>query len=134
MADLCKVADQKVTPPTRRLGRTGRLSSRLVQPRSWSFRWDPKPSQCIDLSGGILADYEPEELGQVANGIGEPYAVYISCQSMDAARAFLRGVLLGLEGLVDTNYDEILRAGGFLMLVERCPGWDWRRQLSMDLQ
>ncbi|MFB7209366.1 hypothetical protein [Streptomyces sp. NPDC056255] len=91
-------------------------------------------SYCIDLSGGILADYEPEEIKQVKTRIGEPYAVYVSCQSMDAARAFLRDVLPGVDGLVDTNHYEILQASEFLTLVDRYPEWDWRRQASTDLQ
>lgn len=91
-------------------------------------------SYCLDLSGGILVDYEREELDEVATRIGEPYAVYVSCQSMDAARALLREVLPGLDGLVDTNHDEILQASEFLTLVDRHPGWDWRRQPSTDLQ
>ncbi|MFD5885055.1 hypothetical protein ACFWHQ_03595 [Streptomyces sp. NPDC060334] len=66
--------------------------------------------------------------------IGEPYAAYVSCQSMDAARAFLRDVLPGLDGLVDTNHFEILQASEFLALVERRPDRDWRRQPSTDLE
>ncbi|MEU0627980.1 hypothetical protein [Streptomyces sp. NPDC005989] len=91
-------------------------------------------SYYVDLSGGILADYEPEEIEQVTTRIGEPYAVYVSCQSMDAARAFLRDVLPGVDGLVDTNHFEILQASEFLTLVDRHPGWDWRRRASTDLQ
>lgn len=91
-------------------------------------------SYSIDLSGGILADYEPEELEQVTTRIGEPYAVYVSCESMDAARAFFREVLPGVDGLVDTNHYEILQASEFLTLVDRYPGWDWRRRPSTDLQ
>jgi hypothetical protein len=53
---------------------------------------------------------------------------------MDAARAFLRDVLPGVDGLVDTNHHEILQARDFLTLVDRYPGWDWRRQPSTDLQ
>ena len=91
-------------------------------------------SYYIDLSGGILVEYEPEELEQVTTRIGEPYAVYVSCQSMDAARAFLRRVLPDCDGLVDTNHFEILRADEFLTLVDRYPQWDWRRLPSTDLQ
>lgn len=91
-------------------------------------------SYYIDLSGGILADFESEELEQVRIRIGEPYAVYVSCQSMDAARAFLRDVLPGMDGLVDTNHHEILQASQFLTLVGRYSEWDWRRQPSTDLQ
>ncbi|MER7812057.1 hypothetical protein [Streptomyces sp900116325] len=90
-------------------------------------------SYSIDLSGGILADYDPEELEQVTSRIGEPYAVYVSCESMDAARAFLREVLPGVDGLVDTNHFEILQASDFLTLVDRYPGWDWRCRPSTDL-
>lgn len=91
-------------------------------------------SYYIDLAGGILADYEPDELEQVTTRIGEPYGVYVSCESMDAARAFLCHVLDGFDGLVDTNHYEILPASEFLALVGRHPGWDWRRQPSTDLR
>ncbi|MFE2290529.1 hypothetical protein [Streptomyces sp. NPDC059452] len=89
---------------------------------------------CLDLSGGILTDYEPDELDQVTSSIGEPYAVYVSCQSMDAARAFLREVLPGVDGLVDTNHFEILPTSAFLTLLGRHPDWDWRRRPSTDLR
>ncbi|MEU5690050.1 hypothetical protein [Streptomyces venezuelae] len=88
----------------------------------------------LDLSGGILTDYEPDELEQVMASIGEPYAVYVSCQSVDAARTFLRDVLPGVQGLVDTNHFEILPTSEFLTLVDRHPSWDWRRQPSTDLR
>ncbi|WP_405639631.1 hypothetical protein [Streptomyces sp. NBC_00019] len=78
-------------------------------------------SYYIDLSGGILADYEPEEVEQLRPRIGEPYAVYVSCQSMDAARTFLRDVLPGVDGLVDTNHYDILQVSEFLTLVDRHP-------------
>ncbi|GAA0324609.1 hypothetical protein GCM10010302_74690 [Streptomyces polychromogenes] len=88
----------------------------------------------LDLSGGILADYEPDELEEVRSRIGEPYGVYVSCESMDAARAFLRSVLDGFDGLIDTNHHEILLAHEFVALLDQHPGWDWRRQPSTDLQ
>ncbi|MFD3487561.1 hypothetical protein [Streptomyces sp. NPDC058665] len=91
-------------------------------------------SYVIDLSGAILADYEPDELQQVAARIGEPYGVYVSCESMDAARVFLRQVLDGFDGLVDTNHFEILPANEFLTLVNRHPAWDWRRQPSTEVR
>jgi hypothetical protein len=53
---------------------------------------------------------------------------------MDAARAFLRHVLDGFDGLIDTNHFEILPANQFLAVVERHPGWDWRRQPSTDFR
>ncbi|MFD4029080.1 hypothetical protein ACFWVP_00690 [Streptomyces sp. NPDC058637] len=87
----------------------------------------------VDLSGGILADYEPEELEEVTARIGVPYGVYVSCESTDAARAFLGRVLPGFDGLLDTNHFEILPAGEFLMLMGRHPRWDWRRRPSTDL-
>ncbi|MFJ9681777.1 hypothetical protein ACIRP2_27535 [Streptomyces sp. NPDC101194] len=88
----------------------------------------------LDLSGRILADYEPDELEQVASRIGEPYGVYVSCESMNAARVFLRRVLDGFDGLIDTNHDEILPANEFLALVDLHPEWDWRRRPSTDLR
>lgn len=91
-------------------------------------------SYCLDLSGGILADYEPDEVEQVAAQIGEPYGVYVSCQSMNAARAFLRRVLDGFDGLIDTNHFEILPTHEFLALLDHHPEWDWRRRPSTDLR
>ncbi|GGX31414.1 hypothetical protein [Streptomyces chryseus] len=91
-------------------------------------------SYYFDLSGAILADFEPEEVEQVTARIGEPYGAYVSCQSMDAARAFLGQVLLGFDGLLDTNHFEVLPAGEFLRLLTLHPQWDWRRTPSADLQ
>ncbi|MFE9859902.1 hypothetical protein [Streptomyces sp. NPDC005780] len=90
-------------------------------------------SYCFDLSGGILTDYEADELEYVTASIGEPYAALVSCQSMDAARVFLRDVLPGVDGLVDTNHFEILPTAGFLAVMNGHPGWDWRRRPSTDL-
>ncbi|MEV0237015.1 hypothetical protein [Nonomuraea sp. NPDC050786] len=91
-------------------------------------------SYYVDLSGRILADYEPDELEQVTARIGKPYGVYVSCESMKAARAFLLDVLDGFDGLIDTNHYDILPTSEFLTLVDRHPGWDWRRQPSTDLR
>ncbi len=91
-------------------------------------------SYYLDLSGRILADYEPDELAEVRSQIGEPYGVYVSCESMDAARAFLRRVLDGFDGLIDTNHHEILSTHEFLTLLDHHPEWDWRRQPSTDLR
>ncbi|MFD4131271.1 hypothetical protein [Streptomyces goshikiensis] len=91
-------------------------------------------SYYLDLSGRILADYEPDELEEVRSQIGEPYGVYVSCESMDAARAFLRHVLDGFDGLIDTNHHEILLAHEFVAFLDRHPDWDWRRQPSTDLR
>ncbi len=87
----------------------------------------------LDLSGGILADYEPDEVEEVAARVGEPYGVWVASQSMEAARVFLREVLSGFDGLLDTNHGEILAAGEFLALIDRYPDWDWRRRESTEL-
>ncbi len=117
----------------------------LLESRIRSFGLVPDPvtgggrlhwqeySYCVDLSGGIMADYEPEEVEQIASRIGEPYGVYVSCQSMDAARALLGQVLPDFDGLVDTDHYDILPAVEFLSLLFRYPRWDWRRVPSADL-
>ncbi|MFE3198735.1 hypothetical protein [Embleya sp. NPDC059237] len=81
-----------------------------------------------------MADYEADELEQLGSRIGQPYGVYVSCESMNAARAFLRHVLDGFDALVDTKHDEILPAHEFLALLNRRPEWDWRRQPSTNLR
>ncbi|WP_308377991.1 hypothetical protein [Streptomyces sp. ISL-98] len=90
-------------------------------------------SYYFDLSGDILDDFEPEDLEQITARIGEPYGAYVSCGSMDAARAFLGQVLPGFNGLLDTNHYEVLPADEFLDLLARHPQWDWRRIPSTDL-
>lgn len=126
-----------LVPAEQRLSLEGRIRSLgpVPEPETGDERLHRHGySYCIDLSGGILADFEPQELEQVRTRIGEPYAVLVSSQSMDAARAFVRQVLPGMHGLVDTNHHEILQASEFLTLVERHPGWDWRRRPSTELK
>ncbi|MFD9421382.1 MULTISPECIES: hypothetical protein [unclassified Streptomyces] len=88
----------------------------------------------LDLSGGILADFEPEELEQITARIGTPYGVYVSGQCREAVRVLLGHVLPGFDGLVDTNHDDILPAHEFLALLSRHPPWDWRRVPRADLR
>lgn len=126
-----------LVPAVRRPSLEGRIRSLELMPDPVTGEeklYQHGYSYYIDLSGGILADFEPEELEEVVTRIGEPYAVYVSCQSMDAARAFLRDVLPGVDGLVDTNHFEILKASEFLTLIDLHPEWDWRRQPSTDLE
>jgi hypothetical protein len=87
----------------------------------------------FDLSGRILADFEPEELDEITARFGDPYGAYVSCESMDAARSFLSRTLRGFTGLVDTNHYDVLPADEFLALLARHPRWDWRRTPSADL-
>jgi hypothetical protein len=102
-----------------------RLGDETLYWQGYSYRFD--------LSGDILADFEPEELAEIAARIGEPYGVYVSCQSMDAARAFLTQALPGFGGLVDTNHYDVIAAGEFLALLAGHPQWDWRRVPSEEL-
>ncbi|MFI0940311.1 hypothetical protein [Streptomyces sp. NPDC021020] len=126
------------------LAPTGRRP--MLEERFRSFELEPEPptgderiywqgySYSVDLSGGILAEYESDELELVTTRIGEPYGVCVSCESMDAARALLRHVLDGFDGLIDTNHGEILWADEFLALLDEHPAWDWRRQPSAALR
>ncbi|GAA1537427.1 hypothetical protein GCM10009730_53430 [Streptomyces albidochromogenes] len=91
-------------------------------------------SYYFDLSGAILVDFEPDEVEEITARIGEPYGAYVSCQSMDAARAFLGQVLPGVDGLLDTNHHDVLPAGEFLRLLTLHPQWDWRRVPSTGLR
>ncbi|OEJ22271.1 hypothetical protein BGK67_32365 [Streptomyces subrutilus] len=126
-----------LAPEGRRPWLDGRLRSFELVPDPVTgderLRWHGY-SYHLDLSGRILADYESDELEQVRSQIGEPYGVYVSCESMDAARTFLRYVLDGFDGLIDTNHFEILPAKEFLALVDGYPEWDWRRQPSTALR
>ncbi|MFF0075621.1 hypothetical protein [Streptomyces sp. NPDC005494] len=90
-------------------------------------------SYYLDLTGGILADFEQEELEHIAELIGEPRGFYVSGQSMDAIRALLGHLLPGFHGLVDTDHGDILPAHEFLGLLGRYPRWDWRRVPRADV-
>lgn len=118
-------------------------SSITARIRSYGVRKDPLAvgevlhwkgySYSLDFSGRVLEDFEPEEIEEVSRRIGEPCAIYLSCESMDAARSFLAEVLVGFSGLVDTNHGDIIEASDFVRLIESHPQWDWRRVEVSDL-
>jgi hypothetical protein len=81
-----------------------------------------------------MDDFEPEELAEVTEAVGEPYGVYLACQSIEAARALLPEVLTGQSGLIDLNQGDVLESQAFLRLLERLPAWDWRRTPVADVE
>ncbi|WMX45070.1 hypothetical protein RGF97_09675 [Streptomyces roseicoloratus] len=91
-------------------------------------------SYALDFSGDVLADFEPEEIQDITQRVRtEPHAIYVSCQSMDAARTFLSHVLRGYSGLIDTNHGDVLEFAEFLDLIDKHPQWDWRRTEAAEL-
>ncbi|MFI1814218.1 hypothetical protein ACH414_28165 [Streptomyces sp. NPDC020422] len=91
-------------------------------------------SYALDFSGDVLSDFEPEEIEDATRKIGEaPHAIYVSCQSMDAARGFLAHVLQGFSGLIDTNHGDVVDFAEFVGLIEQHPEWDWRRTEVAEL-
>ncbi|MFG3526299.1 hypothetical protein ACGF8B_06120 [Streptomyces sp. NPDC047917] len=118
-------------------------SSITARIRSYGIRRDPLTdgdvlgwkgySYSLDFSGRVLDDFEPEEIEEISRRIGEPFAIYLSCESMDAARGFLGEVLVGFSGLIDTNHGDVVEFGDFLRLIENHPQWDWRRVEVSDL-
>ncbi|MGW0469299.1 hypothetical protein ACWDX6_29220 [Streptomyces sp. NPDC003027] len=91
-------------------------------------------SYALNFSGDVLADFEPDEIEDARRRIGaEPRAIYVSCQSMDAARAFLAYALRGFSGLIDTNHGDVLEFAEFVDLIEKHPQWDWRRTEVAEL-
>ncbi|MER8041588.1 hypothetical protein [Streptomyces sp. NPDC094032] len=91
-------------------------------------------SYALDFSGDVLADFAPEEIEDAARRIGEPpRVIYVSCQSMDAARIFLSFVLPRFTGLIDTNHGDVVEFAEFVDLIEKHPRWDWRLTEVADL-
>lgn len=85
-------------------------------------------SYALDFSGAVLADFEPDEIEDARRRLGtDPRAVYVSSQSMDAARTFLSYALRGVSGLIDTNHGDVIGFAEFVALIEKHPEWDWRR-------
>lgn len=91
-------------------------------------------SYYLDFTGGILSDFEQEELDRITALIGEPRGFYVSGQSMEAIRALLGHLLPGFRGLVDTDHGDLLPAEEFLALLGRFPRWDWRRVPRKDIE
>ncbi|MGW7406835.1 hypothetical protein ACWGI9_24460 [Streptomyces sp. NPDC054833] len=89
-------------------------------------------SYSLDFSGRVLADFDPEEVRELSLKIGELCAIYLSCESMAAARALLSVVLEGRTGLLDTNHDDILDFNRFIRLIKEHPEWDWRRMSAAE--
>ncbi|MEU3845338.1 hypothetical protein AB0E88_35585 [Streptomyces sp. NPDC028635] len=91
-------------------------------------------SYALDFSGAVLSDFEPEEVEDVRRRIGEePHAIYVSCESMDAARMLLSSVLPGFSGLIDTNHGDVIEFAEFVDLLDKHPQWDWRRTEVTEL-
>ncbi|MGO4634157.1 hypothetical protein AB4225_25040 [Streptomyces sp. 2RAF24] len=91
-------------------------------------------SYALDFSGDVLADFGSEEIEDAMRRIGEPvHAIYVSCQSMDAARTFLAYALRGFTGLIDTNNGDVVEFAEFVDLIDKHPQWDWRRTEVADL-
>ncbi|MDX2545355.1 hypothetical protein ACOT81_12985 [Streptomyces sp. WI04-05B] len=91
-------------------------------------------SFALDFSGDVLSDFEPEEVEDMGRRIGEdPRAIYVSCQSMEAARLFLSSALRGFSGLIDTNHGDVVEFAEFVDLIEKHPQWDWRRTELAEL-
>ncbi|MEU8962698.1 hypothetical protein AB0C89_13450 [Streptomyces sp. NPDC048491] len=105
--------------------------------RSFGVHWDPITdsdvlhwsgySYSLDFSGRVLADFEPEEIDDISARLGSPSAIYVSCESMDAARILLPEALDGFSGLIDTNHGDVVDFGEFTRLIKNHPQWDWRR-------
>jgi hypothetical protein len=81
----------------------------------------------LDLSGGIVDEYDPETLEEVSREIDDPFVIYLSSESIGAARALLPKVLDGFDGLLETNHGDIVEFARFLQLIAQYPEWDWRR-------
>ncbi|WP_405767297.1 hypothetical protein [Streptomyces sp. NBC_01538] len=91
-------------------------------------------SYALDFSGDVLSDFEPEDIEDMRQRIGEePRAIYVSCQSMDAARTLLTFTLRNFSGLIDTNHGDVIEFAEFVDLVEKHPQWDWRRTEVAEL-
>ncbi|MEU8763862.1 hypothetical protein [Streptomyces sp. NPDC048659] len=91
-------------------------------------------SYALDFSGDILSEFEPDEIEDARRRIGaEPQGIYVSCQSMDAARTFLAYALRGFSGLIDTNHGDVVDFAEFVDLIGKHPDWDWRRTELADL-
>jgi hypothetical protein len=117
-------------PVVERVGSLGVAA--VSSPDERSLFWEGH-SYDFDFSGRVLSDFEPEEVSHVTSNLGDPRVIYVSCQSIGAARSLLAVLLDGLSGLIDLNNGEILAFAEFLRLLDGNPDWDWRRTTAEEL-
>ncbi len=82
----------------------------------------------IDLSGDVGVEFEEDEITQVSRELGEFGVILIEYFGMPCLRQLLLEVLQGFDGLLDTNYGDLIRYDRVLERLRRDPSWDWASQ------
>ncbi|WP_329216968.1 hypothetical protein OG352_13455 [Streptomyces sp. NBC_01485] len=80
----------------------------------------------VDVSGGVLGEFDEEELDEIGRRIGEFQAILLEYSGVFCIRDLLGEVIQGVSGLMDTNYGEIIEYEEVLARFRRERLWDWR--------
>ena len=84
----------------------------------------------VDSSGDVVDEYDEEELSAIEAALGEFETITVEYDDESGRDSFLRKVLPGLHGILDTNYGEILSYRDVLQWVTEHPGLHFRRLRS----
>ncbi|MFJ6807357.1 hypothetical protein ACIQRK_15195 [Streptomyces anulatus] len=80
----------------------------------------------VDVSGGVIDQFDDEEVAEIREELGEFGAVLVEYPGMACIRDLLIEVIPGVRGILDTNYGELLSYETVLERFHRDPSWDWR--------
>ncbi|MGK4597672.1 hypothetical protein [Amycolatopsis sp. w19] len=79
----------------------------------------------IDLSDRVLSDYDELELKEIADRLGEFGSILLEYSDVSCLRPLLKVVLVGLTGILDTNFGELIDYVEVLERFDRESSWDW---------
>ena len=79
----------------------------------------------VDLSGRVLDEYDEDEMTEIAEHLDEVEAVLLEYPGVACARSLLEVVLDGLDGVLDTNFGELVKYNDVLARFRQDPSWDW---------
>ena len=84
----------------------------------------------VDSSGGVLDEFEAEEIAELSGRLGEISAISLEYSDVSCIRDLLVDVVQGLTGILDTNFGEFIEYGDVVERFRLDPAWDWRRNVA----
>ncbi|MFG1653650.1 hypothetical protein ACGFIE_27320 [Micromonospora sp. NPDC049275] len=80
----------------------------------------------LDFSGDVIQDLDEEDIDRIRGELGDFSAITVEYSDISCIRDLLHDVTQGIDGLIDTNYGEILSWAEVLQRLDADPSWDWR--------
>ncbi|MEU8183482.1 hypothetical protein AB0B85_17450 [Micromonospora sp. NPDC049044] len=80
----------------------------------------------LDFSGDVIQEFEEEEIAQIQDALGDFNGIVVEYSGVSCIRDLLDEVTEGIDGMIDTNFGEILRFSEVRERFAADPSWDWR--------